>query len=149
MMTGSRVSIAISILLCAYSTVTAQAKKEEPFKWALDAIGAFQGPQGKPDAKSKDFGGKILYYFRVLEVISKDEMLLEGMRDIPSAVGSGKVTKARTETVHKPFVVKGQATKGIVDDAIITLDGKFRVIETKKHDGKTYFVITPHKEEKK
>lgn len=116
------------------------------FEWKLDFIGKFRGPQGTPNAQTRDFGGKILYYFLVVEVLSKDEMILEGMRSIPYAVGSGKVTKARDEQTHKPFILRSP-TKGIVDSAIIELNDSYKVIDTKKVQSTTYFVIekTPEK----
>jgi len=47
------------------------------------------------------------------------------------------------------FIVKGKPRKGLVDDKLITLDGLWKVTDTKKHKGKTYYVVEPVKKDKK
>lgn len=129
------------------ATSTAFAQKEQPFKWELDAIGKFE-PQGVPN-KNTDATD----YFKALEILSGDEVLVEGTRSFPrSAVGSPgkplKISPARAVVIHQPFIVKGIPTKGVADGSIVKLDGVYKVTSTKKHDGRTYFVISPFIEPK-
>jgi hypothetical protein len=125
------------------------ANERAAFRWELDAVGSF-GPQMVPDANNfsaEDF-------FRVLEVLSPNEMLLEGVRKWPASgvsVQGGGIRRSpeRVIEIHKPFILKGRTTRGIVDDAEIKLDGFYRVIDTKKRDGRTVFVIRPATDEEK
>lgn len=73
----------------------------------------------------------VYFHIRILEIIDKDTMLMKLGRMNPA------------------FLLKGMPTKGLVEDKVIEVKGKWKVTDTKKHRGKTYYLVEPVKEEKK
>lgn len=111
-------SAALVVLLVVPCAV-AQEKQFalHPDQWELGQVATFP-PQEK-------------YHFEVMDVIGPNEFQVEGI--------SGPIIWI------DPFIVRGMSTKGFVTDKIIKLDGYFKVIDTKKHKGKTLFVLEPVK----
>lgn len=86
-----------------------------PSQWNLGDVGQFP-PQDR-------------YAFEVMDVIGENEFKVQGI--------SGEIIWI------DPFIVRGMNTKGFVDGKRLKLDGKFKVVDTKKYRGATLFVVSP------
>lgn len=111
------VVLAFAVPAIADSKPATKAFDENPSKWKLNQEGHFTHPR-----VNRQFG--------VVEVISDTELL---MREILSTGPS------------LAFILSGKPTKGIVDKAILDLEGNYKVTGTRKHGGRTVFVIEPIK----
>jgi len=76
-----------------------EAPKVEPFKWEFEAVGKF-GPQGIGDQKN----WLAVDSFKAIEILTADEVLLEGIRRFPAS-GAGPVggpIRASTRRASRP-----------------------------------------------
>lgn len=115
-------SLFLSIAILFPAVVVAQEKKEPlVIKWELDSIGKM------PDCN-----------LLVAEVLGNEEILVRG---VASALGSNK--QEVTLRITPDFVLK-TPTKGIVDGKKLKPSGLYKVVGTKKVNGKTIFVVEPY-----